>query len=820
MGNTPKISVVMITYNHEKYIREAIDSILSQTFADFELIIVDDGSKDNTSKIIREYKDSRIIVIEQENSGPSIALNIGIGKSRGQFIAFMSGDDVSLPDRLMAQMGQVNSQNADMVFCLPQIIGPDSNILDNSAAGVFFNSDFESTAELFHKLFFLGNFLCAPSCFCRRSAIEKIGTFKRGLIQLQDFDYWIRACKKKLVIKLHKDPLIQYRTLFGDNLSADRNLGRINFETVALYKNYFEDTPIDLLHHAFGEKITLGAFDACPEIEIDKAFLFLEHSSSAIRAIGMEQMIELFENDEAYERLRNYRNFNTTNFFQLLMPSQKGVVTHISELKEGLIQIKNILLSSLRFIFTEGPKWTDAQVKQHIQYYLERGDHRRALMVLHGYRRFPPGPTIFATLLKVFNKIIVKIRALLSRIISIILNNTRNPIAKVKAVFAPSSVIMTKVFFLSRMYDYSKKNKYIIYEASPEKIYLKKPKVTGSFAGTLFEGNTFSPQVYVSIINNAIITGGSSLVVTQEDDLLSDEMVDFSTEDFGIKSPHVSYRYEDKVILTYRKRPNTYIREGILLSCDHDANYFHWLVECLPKLLLIDELEQFRSMPLLIPSGLHENLKEALKRVNIYNHPVINLEAGVAYHVDQLVFPSALSRIVDRYMGGAVFDADIILSHKWISRVANLLRNNAALEVKPWRKIYLTRKKGLRGLGNRVAIETLMIDQGFEVVDLDDMTLDIQIKLFSQVRLIVAPTGAALTNMLFCQPGTKVIIFMSNHEVTNYYFWSNLGAITNLDVTIIAGERLFNTTNYWSVHDDYVIDANIVLEEIMKYELQ
>ena len=77
--------------------------------------------------------------------------------------------------------------------------------------------------------------------------------------------------------------------------------------------------------------------------------------------------------------------------------------------------------------------------------------------------------------------------------------------------------------------------------------------------------------------------------------------------------------------------------------------------------------------------------------------------------------------------------------------------------------------------------------------------------------MVVAPTGAALTNMLFCRPGTKVIIFMSNHETTNFYFWSNLGAINNLDITTIAGERLFKLTDYWSVHDDYVVDADLVL---------
>jgi glycosyltransferase involved in cell wall biosynthesis len=120
--------------------------------------------------------------VEQENSGPSIALNAGINKSRGEFIALMSGDDVSFPNRLMTQIQQIELQKADMIFCLPQIIGPDSKILNNRICPVFFHHDFANTADLFQQLFTFGNFLCAPTCFCRRTAIEKVGQFKRGMI--------------------------------------------------------------------------------------------------------------------------------------------------------------------------------------------------------------------------------------------------------------------------------------------------------------------------------------------------------------------------------------------------------------------------------------------------------------------------------------------------------------------------------------------------------------------------------------------------------------------------------------------------------------
>lgn len=795
----------MICYNHERYIGEAIESILSQTYSDFELIIVDDGSSDATINIIRGFRDPRITVVEQKNSGPSIALNNGISKGRGEFIAFMSGDDVSFPNRLMTQIEQIELQQADILFCLPQIIGPDSKILSNNTLREFFNRDFETTADLYSQLFYSPNFLCAPSCFCRRAALEKVGRFKRGLIQLQDFDYWIRACKKNLVIILSRDTLVKYRYLFGGNLSDYRNANRTMTEMTAIYRGFFDDAPADLLLKAFGEKITRGVLDGSPDLEIDKSFLFLSHSTASVREIGMERMIKQFEDGEHYRKLKVERNFDTAEFFQIEKTGKPVVLGVIGNLKKNIFRFfRNFFFLYFPLFISEGSRWTEAQVEARMRFYLDRGENKKAIMVAHGIRRIPPGPAIFATLLNLFDRIFKKgIR--IFRVAFGELQTTHYP--------GPG---MEGVFQVCRMYDYSKETNCLVYEEVTAKINLKKPDVLGKFTGELYEGEADLPRIYVSIIDHAIITGGSNLVITQSGRLLSDEMVDFPSKDFGIKSPYINYRQDARVILAYKTKPNIQIKEGILLSCDHDNNYFHWLVECLPKLAFIDALQQFKDAPLLIPSELHENLLEALRRVNINEHPVIRLESGIAYHVERLIFPSALSRVLDRYKGLPVFDADIVLSHRWVSMVAGFLKNNKQPEKKPWRKLYLTRRKGLRVLGNWEEIEALVSVHGFEIIDLDGASLDFQIELFSQASVVVAPTGAALTNMLLCQPGTKVIIFMSNHEATNYYFWSNLSAVTNLDVTIIAGERLFNLTNYWSVHDDYVIDAKLVLEEIKK----
>jgi len=104
LNTTPKITVLMPVYNNEKYLRPAIESILSQTFADFEFLIINDGSTDQSEEIIKSYEDARIRYDKNEiNSGIIVTLNKGIDMARGEYIVRMDGDDISLPSRLQIQ---------------------------------------------------------------------------------------------------------------------------------------------------------------------------------------------------------------------------------------------------------------------------------------------------------------------------------------------------------------------------------------------------------------------------------------------------------------------------------------------------------------------------------------------------------------------------------------------------------------------------------------------------------------------------------------------------------------------------------------------
>ena len=116
----PKVSAIMPAYNAEQFIRSAVDSILAQTYEDFELIILNDGSTDNTQSIIEAYSDPRIRLINKENSGVASTLNLGLEEARGKFIWRHDADDISLPRKLEKEMVFLDA-HPEFVLCATQV---------------------------------------------------------------------------------------------------------------------------------------------------------------------------------------------------------------------------------------------------------------------------------------------------------------------------------------------------------------------------------------------------------------------------------------------------------------------------------------------------------------------------------------------------------------------------------------------------------------------------------------------------------------------------------------------------------------------------
>jgi len=212
----PTISVVMPVYNSEKYLREAISSILSQTFKDFEFIIINDGSTDSSNKIISSYIDSRIrYYTNSSRLGTTKSLNCAIRHARGTYTARMDADDISLPDRLLKQIKYLKSHpSCTLLATTVNLIDSNGNFIgmwDDDRAHVTFNQ--------------IKNRLPASNCIAHASTMIKSSIIKKyryneKLRYCQDHELWLRLCADNYRMEKINEPLHCYRiktpTFTGD----------------------------------------------------------------------------------------------------------------------------------------------------------------------------------------------------------------------------------------------------------------------------------------------------------------------------------------------------------------------------------------------------------------------------------------------------------------------------------------------------------------------------------------------------------------------------------------------------------------------------
>ncbi|MCA9405808.1 MAG: glycosyltransferase [Candidatus Omnitrophica bacterium] len=214
-----KVSVVIPAFNSAAYIRETINSVLNQSFKDLEVVVVDDGSKDNTGELLKDYH-SKVRYILKENGGPASARNLGIKEAKGEFIAFLDADDLWMSDKLEKQLERFNGEDIGLVFSSVQKMDKDNHDLPD-----YVNRErFEG--RVFEKLF-NKNFVPTSTVLVRKSCFEEFGVFDEDpeLISVEDYDMWLRiASKYKLA---HVDEkLVRYR-VHENNIS--KNLARSYF---------------------------------------------------------------------------------------------------------------------------------------------------------------------------------------------------------------------------------------------------------------------------------------------------------------------------------------------------------------------------------------------------------------------------------------------------------------------------------------------------------------------------------------------------------------------------------------------------------------
>lgn len=210
----PLVSVVLPVYNGEEFLSQAVDSMLAQTFTDYELIVVDDGSTDRTAALLKGYQDSRLTVYRHDrNEGLVAALNTGWQQAGGTLIAIMNADDVSLPDRLAQQTAFLQAH--------PQIglLGSAVERIDRSGAFQSFWPRATLPGVVRWELFFKSPFV-HPTVMMRRSLLAEVGGYRQEARDAEDFDLWVRMVSVTQAANLPA-ALLRYR-LWPGSISMQR----------------------------------------------------------------------------------------------------------------------------------------------------------------------------------------------------------------------------------------------------------------------------------------------------------------------------------------------------------------------------------------------------------------------------------------------------------------------------------------------------------------------------------------------------------------------------------------------------------------------
>ncbi len=247
----PQVSVIMPCYNHAKYLPESVESILGQSYGDFELIISDDCSSDNSVDVIDGYKrmDKRVISIyNRENKGAAGSRNSAITASKGNYIAFCDADDLWENDKLKIQMDCMLGGHA--------AIHADSTIIDGegSPTGKRFSSLYQTekrSGSLFNELC-ITNFINIQTVLLRRQCINDVGLFEEDIKYVEDWIYWVKVAKKYQFHYIDK-PLGLYRVHEG---STNRNIDGCTTNRIKGYNyilNNFPDIPMKIKSRIYYE---------------------------------------------------------------------------------------------------------------------------------------------------------------------------------------------------------------------------------------------------------------------------------------------------------------------------------------------------------------------------------------------------------------------------------------------------------------------------------------------------------------------------------------------------------------------------------------
>ena len=317
------VSVIIPAYNHEKYVKECIESVLNQTYTNLEILVEDDCSTDKTQEVIKGIKDERLKKIySKKNKGTVNTINELIKMCKGKYIATLGSDDVWYPTKIEEQM-KVFKENPNLgaVFTLVDFIDENGKKFEGNDPILYvFKKDNVSQGKRFRMFYKGGNHLCHSSAIVTRKVVKDIGLYNKAFRQLHDYEYWIRVLHKYDFYVLDKK-LVKYRRANKDNnsISATSKENDIRMFNELFYINskMIENMKSEIFIDGFQDLFRNKESKSKDELLCEKYFLLLNMSYGCTnRNYAYSLLIDNDNNGHLFDVLEKKFNYTLNDFYK------------------------------------------------------------------------------------------------------------------------------------------------------------------------------------------------------------------------------------------------------------------------------------------------------------------------------------------------------------------------------------------------------------------------------------------------------------------------------------------------------------------------
>ncbi len=331
-------------------------------------------------------------------------------------------------------------------------------------------------------------------------------------------------------------------------------------------------------------------------------------------------------------------------------------------------------------------------------------------------------------------------------------------------------------------------------------------------------GSLTAPPLYWAIIEDCIAFSKCNLILYKNNLVYDTAVMDSNANavlgDQVKGHPVVISRHHDQALLNLDRIQTTEFESGLMMFGVQSANYGHWFLEYLPRMLAYDDESCKGDYPIIIDANMPRSHLDLLRLLNVNKRPVIQLEPDTALHFERLCMAPVPAYFPLDVTKGPTYDTiwprDTFRELK--RRIISSVDQENRLRKKHGRKIFISRRNfNSRQLVNEVEIESFLSQYGFETICPEKLNIREQIEVFRSASIVIGSCSSALTNAIFCEPGTRIVGLIHDGLDFNFHGYSSFIESGGAEILFVRGEKMDKGQNYiHSLHMSYTVSRDKV----------